>query len=83
MTYAEKCHDTCCGKKAADEGCQKEKCLFNINFNNVTFLVFSTDYQMPKEIFKSSKKEKRCYQNNLISHFRASIWQPPELTSIS
>jgi hypothetical protein len=82
MTLAENCHSSCCGKgadKAMPNGCQKDKCVLNINFNNATFLVFNTDYQLLSTVFYHSAKEKSQYHNNLISNFSVTIWQPPEL----
>jgi hypothetical protein len=86
MTFAEKCRDSCCGKGADKElpnGCQKEKCILNFNLNNATFLVFDTDYQLQKRIFKVAKKAKIYYQDNLTSNFSVAIWQPPEFSDIT
>jgi hypothetical protein len=86
MTLAENCHNSCCGKgvdKEMPNGCQKEKCLVNSNFNNTTFLVFDTDYQLQSNVFQSSPKEKSHYHNNLISNYSVTIWQPPEFYKVA
>lgn len=80
MTMELKCHDTCCGKplKENPNGCQKEKCLFNLNFTTAPFLVFDTVYQLQNVFLDSLDKESTGYNNTLIPNFRVTIWQPPE-----
>ncbi len=69
--------------KAMPNGCQKDKCVLNINFNNATFLVFDTNYQLLSAVFDYSAKEKTQYHNNLIANFNVTIWQPPELKEVA
>lgn len=80
MTMELKCHDVCCGKilKEVPNGCQKEKCLVNLNFNTGPFLVFETDYKLQDIFLDASVKENAHYNNTLIPNFRVVIWQPPE-----
>ena len=80
MTMEQSCHNTCCGKalKEIPNGCQKEKCVVNLNFHTGPFLVFDTDYKLQKSFLDSSKKESIHYNNTLIPNFSVVIWQPPE-----
>lgn len=82
MTYFETCQMSCSSNDSDNDlpnGCGKEKCLLNFNFNSTTFLVFSTDYQLQKQFVSPIVKEKIQYHNNLKSKFRVTIWQPPEV----
>jgi hypothetical protein len=86
MTYFEPCQMSCSDNDSDSDlpnGCGKEKCIVNFNFNNATFLVFTTDYQLPKEFVISTVKERIQYHKNLTSNFSVTIWQPPELIQIS
>lgn len=81
IAIEKKCHATCCGKKAANNssnGCQKENCFLNINFNNSTFLVFDTTYQLHKAILGPLAKVNIYGEHTLISSYNELIWQPPE-----
>ncbi|MCF6132851.1 hypothetical protein [Flavobacterium wongokense] len=80
MTMELKCHDACCGKAKVGipNGCQKEKCLMNLNFNTAPFLVFESDYNFQEAFLDSLEKESTVYNNILIPNFRVVIWQPPE-----
>jgi len=81
MTYFESCQMSCSSNDSDSDlpnGCGKEKCLLNFNLNSATFLVFNTDYQLPKEFVCLTLKEKILYHNNLTSNFNVTIWQPPE-----
>lgn len=81
MTMEAKCHDACCGKhlKEVTNGCQKEKCLVNLNFNTGPFVVFDTDYKFQNAFLDALDKESTVYNNTLIPNFRVTIWQPPEI----
>lgn len=81
MTMEIKCHDACCGKAKTGipNGCQKEKCLLNLNFNTAPFLVFDTDYKLQNIFPDVLEKKNAQYNNILIPNFRAVIWQPPEI----
>jgi hypothetical protein len=86
MTYFETCQMSCSNNDSDSDlpnGCGKEKCMLNFNFNNATFLVFATDYQIPKEFLSATIKEKIQYHNTLKSKFRVTIWQPPEAVCFS
>ncbi len=80
MTMEQMCHNTCCGKelKEIPNGCQKEKCVLNLNFHTGPFLVFDTDYKLQKTFLNSLNKESIHYNNTLIPNFSVVIWQPPE-----
>lgn len=85
MTMELKCHDACCGKpiKEIPNGCQKEKCLINLNFHTGPFLVFDTEYKLQKIFLDSSIKENTHYNNTLIPNFSVVIWQPPEYSLVA
>lgn len=86
MTYFESCQMSCADNDSDSDlpnGCGKEKCLLSFNFNNATFLVFTTDYQLPKHYISLINKEKIQYHNNLTSHFSVTIWQPPETFAVA
>lgn len=81
MTYFESCQMSCVDNDSESDlpnSCGKEKCVLNFNFNNATFLVFTTDYQLTKHYISLVSKEKIQYHNNLTSDFNVTIWQPPE-----
>lgn len=85
MTYFEPCQMSCDKSDSESDfpnGCGKEKCVLNFNFNNATFLVFTTDYQLPKQYLSLNNKEKIQYHNHLKSHFSVTIWQPPETLKV-
>lgn len=81
MTFENKCHYTCCGKKAAGDspvGRLKEKGTVNPNFNNVAFLIFNPNCRLKNCIFASSSKIIFYYENVSFSGYRELAWQPPE-----
>jgi hypothetical protein len=81
MTMEQKCHASCCGKTSKDDlpnGCQKEKCLLNLNFNSGPFLVFEADYKLQNAFSESLVKKATHYTTTLIPNFNVVIWQPPE-----
>ncbi|WP_284653579.1 hypothetical protein [Flavobacterium terrisoli] len=86
MIFFETCQRSCSDNDSDSDlpnGCGKEKCVLNFNFNNITFLVFNTDYQLPKEFINTTVKEKIQYHNHLTANFSVTIWQPPEIFSIA
>ena len=86
MTYFEPCQMSCSGNDSDSDlpnGCGKEKCIVNFNFNSATFLVFTTEYQLQKEFLPTTIKEKIQYHNNLKSNFSVTIWQPPETSRVT
>ena len=86
MTYFETCQMSCTDNDSESDlpnGCGKEKCVLNFNFNNATFLVFTTDYQLTNQYVSLVTKEKVQYHKNLTSHFSVTIWQPPETLNVA
>lgn len=81
FAFEKKCHSTCCGKKSdgdSSNGCQKDNCLLNINFNNSTFLVFDSTLQLQSFVFITKTKINRHNESDLFSGYTGVIWQPPE-----
>lgn len=80
MTMETKCHDACCGKhlKETPSGCQKEKCLLNLNFSTGPFLVFDAGYKFQDVFLDAVIRESTIHNNTLIPNFSVVIWQPPE-----
>lgn len=80
MTMEHKCHDTCCGKahEETPNGCQKEKCLVNLNFNSGIFLVFDNGYEFQNTFSDLTISKNTYYNTTLIPNFNVAIWQPPE-----
>ncbi|WP_136151779.1 hypothetical protein [Flavobacterium sangjuense] len=80
MTMELKCHDACCGKplKEIPNGCQKEKCLINLNYHTGPFLVFEADYKMQNFFSDSLVRQTTHYNTTLIPNYNVVIWQPPE-----
>lgn len=82
MHVVNKCQSSC-GKSSSekntlDGGCQKEKCVLNLTFNNATFVVFNQNYNFKVSFILAEKLEKSYYHKNFIPKYNAVIWQPPE-----
>jgi hypothetical protein len=81
MALGNRCHSSCCGKKAGSDssnGCQKDSCMLNNNFNSCTFLVFDNNLQLQIYVFVTKSKINRNSESDLFSGYTGIIWQPPE-----
>lgn len=64
--------------KVSDEGCEKEKCLMNLNFSSSNFLLFNQNFKIEIVYSPLQSLEKSQYHKKFISNYNASIWEPPE-----
>ena len=82
MHFAEKCQSSSkknnSKKNTSDGGCQKEKCVLNLTFNNATFVVFNQNYNFKTSFIAVEKLEKSHYHKSFIPKYNVVIWQPPE-----
>lgn len=87
--FNENCSKNCCEsneKKSSrnnNSGCQKEKCLFNLNITIGQYLVqpIETISFNNNSIYVVKKSVE--YHKSFISKYNASIWHPPKNYSIS
>lgn len=83
MQLSETCKSSSCSKSdfKSGGGCEKGKIIMSLSFTPVNYLQ-SKLYKSPlKTVVISSKKDKIYYQENLISKYQNSIWQPPKIIS--
>lgn len=83
MQLSETCKSSSCNSSNFENGggCEKGKIIMSLSFTPVNYLQ-SKLYKIPvKTIDITSKKEKIYYQENLISKYQNSIWQPPKIIS--
>ncbi len=76
MSCAKSCHNE--NKKDKQKGCQKEKCILNINFSSGQFIVA----QIQNITFNSQSeylsKKDLTYEMKFIPKYKDLIWEPPE-----
>lgn len=83
MQLSETCKSSSCNTSNFENGggCEKGKIIMSLSFTPVNYLQ-SKLYKAPvKAVVITSKKEKIYYQENLISKYQNSIWQPPKIIS--
>ncbi|CAM4257037.1 hypothetical protein [Flavobacterium terrigena] len=82
MQLSETCKSSSCDNNDFESGCcEKGKIIMSLSFTPVNYLQ-SKLYKAPvKTVVITSKKEKIYYQENLISKYQNSIWQPPKIIS--
>jgi hypothetical protein len=82
MHFAQK-NQSCCQKnpckKEIPSGCDKEKCVLNLNFNISQFIVSKLKYDFIRNSFEVVKQKIISFDKRLISNYSYSIWQPPEI----
>ncbi|MDR7210241.1 hypothetical protein J2W48_002181 [Flavobacterium piscis] len=81
MHLSEKCNNSCGeskSKKDASTGCPKQKCILTLNFSSGSFIVFNSNYTVPKNFISFERRINVLYNNNLIDKYNSAIWQPPE-----
>lgn len=71
----------CCQSDDMSDGCQKEKCVLNLNFSAGQFIVQQIqDISIPT-IFDDKKQEKLIYEKTFIPNYYNTFWHPPEINS--
>ena len=83
MQLSETCKSSSCDKSdfKSGGGCEKGKIIMSLSFTPVNYLQ-SKLYKAPiKTVTITSKKDKIFYQENLISKYQNTIWQPPKIFS--
>ncbi|MGX7668160.1 hypothetical protein [Flavobacterium pedocola] len=72
----------CCQGEEMPDGCQKEKCVLNLNFSAGQFIVQQIQDLSIPGIFEKETKQHLNYAKNLIPHFYNSFWHPPEMRNV-
>lgn len=71
----------CCQNDDMPEGCQKEKCVLNLNFSAGQFIVQQIqDISIPY-VFAEKKLERLIYEKTFIPNYYNTFWHPPEINS--
>ena len=73
--------DNGCCQKDEMEGCQKEKCVLNLNFSTGQFIVQQIQNVSIPDVFDDKKHEKLNYEKTFIPNYHNTFWHPPEMTS--
>lgn len=68
----------CCKGEEMPEGCQKQKCVLNMNFSAGQFIVQQIQNLSIPIQFETEKKENLIYEKTFIPHYYNSFWHPPE-----
>lgn len=71
----------CCGGDDIPEGCQKEKCVLNINFSAGQFIVQQIQNLSIPVVFETQVKKNLVYEKSFIPHYYNKFWHPPEINS--
>lgn len=84
IQFSEKCQSSCqknpC-KKEMPSGCNKEKCVLNLNFNTGQFLVSKVQYEFFRNSFELEKQNIISFEKRITSNYSYTIWQPPEIVT--
>lgn len=76
---------SCCQKKPCKKempsGCDKEKCILNLNLNLGQYIASKVKFEFLRNSFEIQKKQIICLHKKLTSSYYYVIWQPPEQTS--
>ncbi len=62
-------------------GCNKDKCVLNLNFTPSQFIVSKVQYGFIRNSFEIEKKQIVTFQKRITSNYNNTIWQPPERQS--
>ncbi len=87
--FSESCGKSCCesnvkkSSKTNNSGCQKEKCLFNLNISMGQYLVQPIESLSFNDNSVYVAKKTLEYHKSFISKYYASIWHPPKNYSLS
>ncbi|ESU26419.1 hypothetical protein FLJC2902T_29060 [Flavobacterium limnosediminis JC2902] len=71
----------CCRGDEMQDGCQKEKCVLNINFSAGQFIVQQIQNLSIPVTFEVEKQENLIYEKTFIPKYYNTFWHPPEMTS--
>lgn len=71
----------CCQGDEMPEGCQKEKCVLNLNFSAGQFIVQQIQNVSFPLIFETEKKSNLIYEKTFIPEYYKTFWHPPEMNS--
>ncbi|UOK43838.1 MULTISPECIES: hypothetical protein [Flavobacterium] len=71
----------CCQSDGIPDGCQKEKCVLNLNFSTGQFIVQQIQDVSIPDVFDDKKHEKLNYEKTFIPNYYNTFWHPPEITS--
>ncbi|ESU22234.1 hypothetical protein FEDK69T_22160 [Flavobacterium enshiense DK69] len=68
----------CCQTGGVPEGCQKEKCVLNLNFSAGQFIVQQIQNLSIPDVFDDNKQNKLIYEKTFIPNYYNTFWHPPE-----
>lgn len=71
----------CCQGDDMPEGCQKEKCVLNINFTAGQYIVQQIQNISIPVSFEVEKQEQLTYEKTFIPKYYNTFWHPPERVS--
>jgi len=71
----------CCQSDDVPGGCQKEKCVLNINFSAGQFIVQQIQNISIPVSFGVEKQDQLIYEKTFIPHYYNTFWHPPEMNS--
>jgi hypothetical protein len=74
------CQSSCSKEQKSEmpKGCQKEKCVLNLNFSTGQFIVEQIhEFTFNREI-KFENKRNLNHNNVFISSYKNTIWHPPK-----
>jgi hypothetical protein len=71
----------CCQGDEMPVGCQKEKCILNINFSAGQFIVQQIQSLTIPVTFEVEKQKNLIYEKTFIPKYYNTFWHPPEMTS--
>ncbi|HSD14634.1 MAG TPA: hypothetical protein VLB74_08295 [Flavobacterium sp.] len=71
----------CCSGGEIPEGCEKEKCILNMNFSTGQFIVQQIQNISIPVIFEEEKQERLIYEKTFIPYYYNTFWHPPEMNS--
>lgn len=82
--FNESCSKSCCERttkpssKSGNSGCQKEKCIFNLNISIGQYLVQPIESISLNDNRVYVAKKTLEYHKSFISKYNVSIWHPPK-----
>ena len=71
----------CCQSDGIPEGCQKEKCVLNLNFSTGQFIVQQIQNLLVPDVFDDKKQDELNYEKRFIPNYYNTFWHPPEMNS--
>lgn len=79
------CAEACQKEKKNEipKGCQKEKCILNLNFNTGQFIVQQVQHINFNGAFEFENKDSLSYEKVFIPNYRNTIWHPPKSNSFA